>query len=490
MKNLIVTKPFPSLTNLHSADESTVIEFLNNTSKELGAIKYLGAFIDDVKLIRDIGLRINLDYIIVERSEYSGERAGQEYNKTDGTTDIFEINYDLPDFVNKTTKEERYVILSTVETYSCPTLEKCSKCNGSGRCTSCEARGYNRCIQCEGSGKKSVREGQNPNGTPKYKTIACSSCHGSGKRTCTNCNGTGRCSKCDGSGKVTCRRCDGTGYYQTYFGYTNKYDSGNRVIHRSAYDYLENPLSKGEGSLVYEDGMIEWINESKMLFDNRDTTKKVNKYVPEVIDNIEKLIPITSNQRVGRIYAKCETIPITIINYCFENTEYQITIVGQNNILCYINLPKKHSYKQNVLKRIIKFFNKKKREIAFAYIASFMFHADDEVAKEELNLLETLINSIKLRHEKRSALINILTKKLSIEEVKPNITCLMGDKRALVFAWHCVIQDKEIKPSEIQAFNQLLSMFKIKETEIDKIKHKATKFAQLKDAQMLEEYFK
>jgi len=481
----------PSLNDLHTSDEATILDFLNVSSKNIGTVKYLGAFIDDVKITRKTGIRTHLNYVLVERKEFRSESAGQKYKKLDGTRDIFEMNYDLPDKVEGETEEKNYVILSTIETHGCPTVEKCSRCSGSGRCSSCDGRGFNRCSSCEGTGKKEVSDGQYKNGNPKYKKIACSSCHGTGKKTCTSCNGTRKCSRCDGSGKVTCSRCNGTGFYQSYIAYSNKYKSDSLIINYSEFEELKPILPKAKGNVGYEDELVEWINKSKLLFDNRETAKKSNVHAPEIINNLEAIISTDSaTTKVGRVSAKIESIPITFIDYKFEGNEYQLSIVGQNNYVCYFSIPTKHSYKQSIFNSISKAFNKTKRQIAFAYVASFMLNADDNMAQDEIKLLEVFTNHIKLKQEKKVALLNDIRRKLAIEEIIPKIACIKKDKRVLVFAWQCVMQDKQINQSEIEAFNQLATFFKVKEDEIELLKNKASKFARLKETEMLEEYFK
>lgn len=481
----------PSINDLHTCDEASILDFININSKNIEAVKYLGAFIDDVKITREVGIRTHLDYVLVERKEFWSESAGQEYKKSDGTRDIFEMSYDLPDKVEGESEEENFVVLSTVKNHECPTIIKCSECKGSGRCRSCDGRGFNRCSSCEGTGKKEVRDGQYANGKPKYKKIACSSCHGTCNKTCTSCNGTSKCGYCEGSGKVTCSRCDGSGLYQSYITYSNKYKSDSLLINYSEFEELKSILPKAQGNVGYEDELVEWINKSELLFDNRETAKKSNVHAPEIINNLESIISTDSaTTKVGRVSAKIESIPITFIDYKFEGNEYQLSVVGQNNYVCYYTIPTKHSYKQSIFSSISKAFNKTKRQIAFAYVASFMLNADDNMAQDEIKLLEVFTNHIKLKQEKKVALLNDISRKFSIEEITPKIACIKKDKRALVFAWQCAMQDKQINQSEVEAFNQLATFFKINEEEIEMLKNKASKFARLKESEMLEEYFK
>jgi F0F1-type ATP synthase delta subunit len=97
---------------------------------------------------------------------------------------------------------------------------------------------------------------------------------------------------------------------------------------------------------------------------------------------------------------------------------------------------------------------------------------------------------LKLKQEVRNQLIEKLKQKNSLESILPFIKCLRKDKRALVFAWQCVMQDNQINEKEIVAFNELATVFKIKEAEKEMVKHKAKQFRDLPYELMLEEYFK
>lgn len=486
------TKPFPTLNNIHVADEATIIDFLNTNSKAIGALKYLGSFIDNIKIRNEIGIKTNLQFLIVEREEYRGESSGQDHKfNASGTKDIFEMNYDLPDTFPKTaTETEKYVILSTVQTHSCNPKEKCSKCSGSGRCQSCDARGWNSCSSCSGTGKKEQRDGSFSNGKPKYKKISCYSCSGAGRKSCTSCNGTAKCYRCEGCGQVTCSRCDGTSFYQTYNGYSNTLKPVSANFHFSEYENLNSIVPTTKNKTVYDDDLIEWQNKSTVLFDNKEGAIKANKHSMQFINSLEKLAGLTSNQKFGRIHSAVETVPITIVDYSFEDKEFQLSIVGEENIICFQEIPKKHSFKENIFKRLINFFTKKKRQIAFVYIASYMFNSDDSMDEPELKLLELFLNNIKLKQEEKNVLVGNLKQRLTLEELAPKIKNIRGDLRALVFAWQCVMQDGQINQTEIAAFTELSKLFKVDEAGLEKIKHKATKFAHLKDSEMLEEYFK
>lgn len=492
MAELKHTKPFPTLNNIHVSDEATIIEFLNTNSKAIGALKYLGSFIDNIKIKNEIGIKANLQFLIVEREEYSSESSGQDHKyNPEGVRDIFEMSYVLPDsFPETATEKKNYVILSTVQTHSCNPKQKCSKCNASGRCSNCNGSGDKSCSSCSGTGKKEQRDGNYANGKPKYKKVACYSCDGRGRKACTSCHGSGKCYRCEGSGQVTCSRCDGTSFYQSYNAYSEQFIPITSNFHYSEYEDVNNLIPTTKNKIVFNDDLIEWQNQSNILFDNKETAIRVNKHSKQFINALKELAGLSSNQKFGRIHVEIETVPITVIDYSFEDKEYQIIIVGEDNIVCFKEIPKKHSYKVNIFKRLLNFFTKKKRQIAFVYIASYMFNSDGSMDEPELKLLELFLNNIKLKQDEKNLLVGSLKQRMTVEELAPKIKNITGDLRALVFAWQCVMQDGQINQTEIDAFMELSKLFKVKEDELEKIKHKATKFAQLKDNEMLEEYFK
>jgi uncharacterized tellurite resistance protein B-like protein len=489
---MTTTKPFPTLNNIHVNDENNIVEFLNSNCKTIGAIKHLGSFIDNIKIKNEIGIKSNLEFLIVERKEFQSQNSGKIYNyNSEGIRDIFEINYDIPEtFPKKQTETNKFIITSTVETHSCNPTQKCSNCSGTGRCQNCDARGYNTCGSCRGSGTRKVSDGKFANGNTKYKNISCSSCAGSGRKSCTSCKGTSKCYGCGGDGQVTCSRCDGTSFYQTFVEYSNSYKTVSKNFNYSEYSDLVSVIPITKNKTTFDDDLIEWENKNIVLFDNKEGALKKNKHSKEFINIYEMLSGITSDQKIGRIHANFETVPVTIIDYSFEEKEFQLYIVGEENIVCFTEIPKKHSYEVNIFKRIINYFTKKKRQIAFVYLASYMFNSDGSMDESETKLLELFLNNIKLKQEQKNLLIANLKKPISISEIEPIIKIIKSDLRGLVFAWQCVLQDGQINEKEILAFNELTKLFKFNDEELTKIKHKATKFANLKDVEMLEEYFK
>lgn len=123
---------------------------------------------------------------------------------------------------------------------SCEGSGKCKKimmgvgCNGTGKCSQCDGKGYyptarydcnmckdGKCDECHGTGKCESCNGTGSTDNPYCNTCIgtgkCFSCDGNGYRKCTLCNGTGRfankqCSSCKGEGRTKCTLCKGSGY--------------------------------------------------------------------------------------------------------------------------------------------------------------------------------------------------------------------------------------------------------------------------------------
>lgn len=490
MKKLKIIKSLPLLHNVHVQDKGVIIDFLNLNSKTFDSIQNLGSFIDEIKIENTIGIKGSLKYLLVDRSEFNGESPGEQHKVNEnGVRDIFKMPYDLPDsFI--TTDEKYYIILSTVENHTCNPIQRCGSCDGSGRCSSCNARGFNICSSCDGTGKKEVSDGKYQNGNPKHKKIACYSCHGSGRKPCGVCNGSAKCFHCDGNGKVTCKRCNGSSTYQSYKTYSNSFIAKEKRFCFSDDENLKEIVASSKNKPAFEDELIEWETEDEILFDKREVAFKINHQSKELFDGIEEFAELTPSQKIGRVYSYFETVPITKINYLFEGEEFSIAIVGEDNLVYFETIPEKHSYSKNFVGRIFDFFSKEKRKIAFIYIASFIFNADKVIDESEIALFESFLNNMKLSHDKRNQLVGVLQKHLTIEDIKPHIKIVQSDLRALIFAWQCVLQDKQIVESEISAFNELAKLFNASETQIEEIKHKATQFGRLKEVEMIEEYFR
>lgn len=492
MTKLLIKKTAPTAEDVHVLDENIIIDFLNTNYKELNTLKYIGSFIDNIKIKNEIGIKAKLSFLIVERKEYNSSLPGEEYKKLpNGTRNIFDFSYKLPDnFPNVPTERKNYIILPTVETYTCDPKQTCSSCSGSGRCKGCDGSGWRSCKTCKGTKKVEERYGTNSDGSSKYRKVACGTCDGRGKNSCSDCNGTKKCSRCEGSGKVTCTRCDGTSLYQTYIAYSDVYKPVTTNFYFSENQLLNDVIPITENKTSFDDNLIEWKTQSEILLDNRELAIKTNKHSSKLITSLENISDLTPHQKLGKVHLSFETVPITIVDYTFEGKEFQLSIVGENNIICFQEVPKKHDYNANILQRLLSLFTKKRRQISFVYIASYMFNSDGHMDDSELKLLNIFLDNIKLNEKEKNALIENLKQQFTIEILTPKIKNVRKDLRALIFAWQCAMRDGEINQSEIEAFMELSKLFKVSNEELEKIKHKATGFSRLKDVEMLEEYFK
>lgn len=493
VKKITQTKGIATQQNIHISDRAVLTGFLNANSKHIGSMENLGSFIDIVSVKNDIGMEIENSFLIAEREESKAEIAGQKIKSEIGKRkeDIFQYSYNLPDtFPEKQTEVEIYVIPTSVKTHSCEPEMPCEICEGSGKCTKCDARGFNRCGSCQGSGTKEIRDGNYANGKAKYRKVACASCHGSKKITCSSCKGTKNCGRCDGNAVVTCDRCDGTSFYQQFSYLSTSYKTTTARKFFTPIEKISDVLRSTNNHLVFDDDLIEWKASDTVLFDKRNDAIKKNKYFSEFANNLDGDAGLAANQKLGRVHTRFSNIPITIIDYTFEETEYTMYIVGEDNIVCYEEIPKKHLHRAGIFTRFINLFTQNKRQLAFLYIATYMLNADGAMDKRELILLDMLMRHVMPNPENRQQFINEFCRELSFDEIEPYIKCVKSDPRAVVFAWQCVLQDKKIESSEVEAFKVLTDFCKVGASDIEKLKQKAEKFGTLNDTQLLTEYFK
>jgi uncharacterized tellurite resistance protein B-like protein len=119
-----------------------------------------------------------------------------------------------------------------------------------------------------------------------------------------------------------------------------------------------------------------------------------------------------------------------------------------------------------------------------------MLNADGFMDKRELLLMDMLLKHIMPSQEDRQKFIGEFCRELSFSEIVPFIGSVKNDPRAVVFAWQCVLQDKKIESSELEAFRVLADYCGIDASAMEKLKQKAEKFGNLNDSQLISEYFK
>lgn len=294
---------------------------------------------------------------------------------------------------------------------------------------------------------------------------------------------------------MMCNRCYGTSWYQTYSALLTSYKTNVAEVSYTSVSEIGHILHLTKNKIVFDDDLIEWGSSDSILFDKRNDAIKVNEHFNVFSNELEADAGLAENQRLGRVHTTFETVPITTINYSFEGKEYTIYIVGGNYavggdcIVCFNELPKKHIHKLGIFTRFINLFTKKKRQLAFLHIASYIFHSDGTLSEEEQQLIELLLSHVDLKKIEKKELIRKLEIQHSLNEIIPHLNCIKKDLRAVVFAWQCVMQDKKVEASEIAAFNMLANFFKVDAVTLEKLKHKAEKFGKLSETQFLKEYF-
>lgn len=488
---LIHTKPITSDKCIHVQDHSVLIDFFNSNSKLIGGVENLGAFIDIECVTNDIGILLEMKYLVLEREVRKVESPGDKFEVTSGPRkkDIFEYPYNLPDTFPVGLVEDDDNLILSAKTHACEPEILCGQCDGTGICQACEGRGTKSCRSCNGTGKKEVSAGTCANGKRKTRMVACSVCDGSKRITCNSCRKTKKCNQCAGSGEVTCTRCKGTSSYQQISYLWSAIHTVATAHMSSNLNRFNDVVASAKGRVAFDDELVEWESSNAILFDKRSDALKQNKHFSEFANNLNADACLTKNQMLGRAYAKFSNVPITIINYRFEDAAYTINIIGENNIVCYEEIPNKHLHRAGIFTRFLNLFNKQKRKLAFLYIAAYMFNADGAMDKRELQLMDMFLKHVLPNQNDRQKFINEFCRGLSFSEIEPLIKSVKNDSRAVIFAWQCVLQDKEIESGEMEAFKVLTEYCKVDSATIEKLKQKAEKFGRLEDSKLISEYF-
>lgn len=492
VKKLIQSIPTAYQQNIHAKDPAILIDFLNVNSKIIGAIENLGSFIDITGVTNDVGIVLEAKYLVIEREVRKMESPGDEYEVTSESKkkDIFEYPYNLPDTFPKTLDEDDDNLILSAKTHACEPEMACSECDGTGICAACEGRGSKSCKSCNGTGKKDVSAGTYADGRRKTKKVACTVCDGTKRVTCTSCKRTKKCNQCGGSGEVTCTRCGGTSSYQNIsYLWSAIHTITNSNMSSNLKEFID-VVGSTENRVVFDDDLVEWEAANAILFDKRNDAIKLNKHFSEFANSLDADAGLSEGQRLGRVHAKFSNVPITTVDYIFEDKAYTLSIIGENNIVCYEEVPRKHLHRAGIFTRFINLFTQQKRQLAFLYIAAYMLNSDGFMDKRELMLMDMLLKHVMPSQVDRQKFIDEFCRALSFSEIAPFIGCVKNDPRAVVFAWQCVLQDKKVESSELEAFRVLADSCGIDASTMEKLKQKAEKFGNLNDSQLISEYFK
>lgn len=353
--------------------------------------------------------------------------------------------------------------------------------HGSGKCSKCGGSGEITCKTCSGSGN-------------------CQTCEGSGQLTCNHCSGSGNCPNCD-NGKVTCERCEGSGYYQTFIRRTSTlYSKGwqwsgsteYRDIIKASYGIKlhDGTVKKWKNARTVETDIVEETNQkcAAALEDDKDLyTEFLSKYV-------EQTELSSPNHSSDKPYAKeltAQRIPITKIKYTINEEEYEVAIIGDNNIVATKSVPTTiKGFELSKWQKIKLAMTEKSRLKAYARLAAYIFQCDGK-SMDESNILNSMIRALNMSPQaegKFKTELGELNGRMPYEKVRKMIKPLLHSKKTITFAWQCMAVDKEITQEEQSLFEKIVSEYNIEQSEIESLKGLANKFSKLKSEQIAIEY--
>ncbi|EKJ89313.1 DnaJ central domain protein [Bacteroides finegoldii] len=518
--------------NRSSTDVNEFIDTLNKISIQLKGLTNLGVFAENIEIIQSIALKS-----IFEKKTLSITTIMEESPRLSLKNDKSPINPWLHDY-NKFVQNQEGILFGTVTNHQCDTKmdcddcegtgqTDCSNCHGTGECPNCHGTGREVCPECHGEGYW-VRNGQ------INREKLCPHCNGSGdvpcggKRSltfirggitgqigkalgvvdfcggsgsCSKCKGTGKvtCGNCEGTGKVTCKRCEGSGWYQTYMRY--EADVEDHIKSYSGNSELSSFIDKAEGKTVYDDVYKCWKNELEVAMDNENKMAAVclaqlgdsNKQLYENyriwkseheidLDNDEKPISFKATQII---------VPITTIKYTLEDIQYDLSVIGDNNIVIYSSIPKViKSYKVNWLLKIFNKITYKKRIKTYTILAAYLCGIGNFNLKENIFLKQVPV-CLKLSIEQTENYWQELEryKNMSGEELKKKLPKKTSPK-LITFIWQIIAIDNDISVNTETFFDSMVLASGISTSEVDKLKKMAIKFSLLSNDQLVKEYIK
>jgi len=353
--------------------------------------------------------------------------------------------------------------------------------SGSGRCSKCGGSGQIVCSTCHGSGD-------------------CQTCHGSGQLTCNHCGGSGNCPNCN-HGKVTCTRCQGSGFYQTFVRQnTTLYAKGWKWSGSTEYSDI---VGMASGTSLHNGPVKTWSDARTISADNIDAVNQ--KCIKELgeekvlygefLDEYSKQTNLVKpNDDYDKPFAKTynvQKVPVTKISYTINDQEYEMMIIGNNHIAAAKSIPTViKGFELTKWQKIRLAMTERYRLKAYAMLAAYIFQCDGK-SQEESVLLEAMIKACKLNSEKEKKFrseLNKLNVQMPYKQLRRKIRPLFLSKKTITFAWECMAIDKKVTPQEEELFAKIVAEYKLSESEIERYKGMAQRFARLKPDQIAKEY--
>lgn len=333
--------PLESGIDIHNYSEQEIINFFDTEDSKITTIKKFGSAIKIKNIQKEIGLKALIKIITVSRREYLAESPELKYKKAyiKEPVNKFDYPYLLPDTFPIQSFSKKSILFESIEARNCEPEQLCTLCRGTGKCYKCNGLGHQICFDCNGTkynttGKKYGR------GNNKFVRSVCITCEGRGVNKCNVCHESKTCNRCDGNGVETCIRCNGSSNYQSFKEIETTYKSFNVNYNFTSNKKLEEIISKSINSIAFSDDIIEYENQSSILFDNIEKAQNINNHVKTLIDSVELVSKIPNEEKVGRINLTIENAPITIVNYTYNKEQYMISFVGENKLVYYDKIPK------------------------------------------------------------------------------------------------------------------------------------------------------
>jgi len=443
--------------------DMTARSILNSWSiTNSGALKYLGAFADDLVIKNKVAFAVEMQHVIIERSTGDGQNAGEEYRITNDETKLFGYDYDTPDgpIDNKTSTSA--VLLSTVQTHVCEPTRQCPSCAGSGRCHKCNRVGHITCKKCDGKGQAQTKTKYLKNGKTRKINETCHSCGGNGWHNCPVCGGNRTCRQCSGNGNVVCARCEGTSKYQTFTVCTSNFKEN--IVGEVYTDTREikDHLIKRKGELIYDEIVLDWKNDKVLSTNNvavmSKFDKEKNSSIVDLIERENKKL-IISTQRTARVHLKLYAIPVAEVAYKFEETPYKIFILGIDKYVYANKVPNHHFMPSPTwIDGFANKFNSVNVSLAFTYLTAYLLKSGNNLSEENKEFIKLLVGYCSFNEKGKSALLNkLIGNVIELADVNNKIRLIKNDINAQIFGWYVISFDGKISDQRISTYNNIFN---------------------------------
>ncbi|KAF0232797.1 MAG: hypothetical protein FD167_4717 [bacterium] len=281
---------------------------------------------------------INIKYlletreIVVREKAYLGEALPINTPVVAGEVAIWEVKAPNP-MGFEPNKVERDIAASRQKT-SCPSCEGkgemwCVVCRSTGQvaCSQCSGKYQFTCPSCDGKGQI---EGNR-------RRMDCKQCRGIGVAICGYCReGLAQCSSCKGYRRISCQPCSAKGELLSFLALIANYKPQhiNATVFSSDFpDYVRKQLNpEQEKTVVFHQEGERYVNAKPI---NEIKHLGLHNKIMQLVE--QRLITDLQGQnniRINKHLIEVRVCPTIYLKYSFEDTEYELWIVGSNNQVC------------------------------------------------------------------------------------------------------------------------------------------------------------